>query len=276
MSLEYITENLKTITPFVFSEKNFNGVSFPNTTSAFTKNTTYLVAALNLPSTNLQSFYVPYGTKLIISGTNELIGSLSSSDCTSAYPYTQGITSLRWEELSTFVDEKAQCNGYQMYFGNSAVKLYQGQSKECDEFFKTYCESNPTDVSNCSCFQDETKLKLTFPDQSLPVTCLGKNCVKYNSYQTNQMKSEICTVKLCSSETFLHGSQLYASSNNEIVCGDSAYYRSFLNTPTPTPVTNGTEDNVHIELWLYILLISFIVIISCFIGLILRYTKTNQ
>lgn len=272
-SLKKVVENTKIVCPYLFTAADYQGLSFPSATSPFLPDVTYLAASFNVNTNNFSSFYIPYGTKLIISGTHELTGSLTCLYCVDAYPYFQGVTSLRWTQV-TEVDAKKQCLGFQLYYGNNKVLLYEPQSKQCDDLFISYCASNPTDVSNCSCIFDQDVLKETFPNQSLPVTCLGKNCVKNSSYQTRNMINETCGVKICSSETNLSGENVYATANNEMICGDLAYYNSLLVSPTATPNESSSEgDGIHLQIWLYVILVSLIIVVCFFIGFIIRWNK---
>lgn len=203
-----------------FRNSQCAGGFFPNQGGAFTTNTWKAGETLNASQWNNQAaaLFIPFNFKTVlltsnagrtstllgpylipdlstVTWQNNLAGQVDDNMQNDPIKSVLLVTVATWESESVY----SMCMGKIGFIGNFALDRYKPQSTRCDAYMQTnWCVSHP-DNEECGCFKDLVSIQAKSQDLkvNLPVLCFGQTCALKNTYKTNNILSQPCSITIC-------------------------------------------------------------------------------
>lgn len=117
--------------------------------------------------------------------------------------------------------------GLDLVMSNDIYRGYAPQSAACDELISDICADtkdprSKAPVHPCGCLKDEEKLDEIYPNQVLPVRCMGANCAS-GGYVFDRMVNQKCDLTICREIVNQVGTNLSEDTSAIIFCGQNHY-----------------------------------------------------
>lgn len=222
---------------------------------------------------------VSSGTQVLIPDTNQLMYANGSSVDTSS-----ASARIRFNTSSpNFVSEDATklflCQNRNFTLSGIPYQGYTPASALCDDFVRSYCQKdNNMSQPACNCIRDQKELDEAFPNNYIPASCAGGNCV-VTGYRDNHAANIPCDTTMCDSIIEQYGSNLSSESNTVIYCGSQPFNAPGLNSVapsvSPTPASFG-DTGPALKTWQWGAIVAGAAVLTVLLGFGLAYRARQQ
>lgn len=117
--------------------------------------------------------------------------------------------------------------GVDIVISGDVYRGYAPQTAACDELIADICADSDdprskAPVHPCGCLKDEETLEDIYPNQVLPVRCMGANCAS-GGYVFDRMSNQKCDLTICREIVNQVGENLTEDTSAVIFCGQNHY-----------------------------------------------------